>query len=50
MTTAQAETEARVISKFVEEMSELMLAVHDYERRVTIASHALGRQKHECED
>ncbi|GAA6026519.1 hypothetical protein JCM8202_002814 [Rhodotorula sphaerocarpa] len=32
---AQAETEARVISKFVEEMSELMLAVHDYERRVS---------------
>ncbi|GAA5868435.1 hypothetical protein JCM3774_005377 [Rhodotorula dairenensis] len=31
---AQAETEARVISKFVDEMSELMLAVHDYERRV----------------
>ncbi|BGO95730.1 hypothetical protein NBRC10512_001564 [Rhodotorula toruloides] len=32
---AQAETEARVISNFVEEMSALMLAVHDYERRVT---------------
>ncbi|POY75544.1 hypothetical protein BMF94_1447 [Rhodotorula taiwanensis] len=32
---AQAETEARVINKFVDEMSELMLAVHDYERRVT---------------
>lgn len=26
-----------MINKFVEEMSELMLAVHDYERRVTIA-------------
>lgn len=35
-----------MINKFVEEMSELMLAVHDYERRVTIASRALGRQKH----
>lgn len=35
---AQAETEARVISKFVEEMSELMLAVHDYERRVSEVS------------
>ncbi|KAG0666842.1 hypothetical protein C6P46_003552 [Rhodotorula mucilaginosa] len=31
---AQAETEVRVINKFVEEMSELMLAVHDYERRL----------------
>ena len=39
-----------MINKFVAEMSELMLAVHDYERRVTIASDALGRQKHECED
>lgn len=35
-----------MINKFVEEMSELMLAVHDYERRVTIASHALDLQKH----
>ncbi|BGP27742.1 actin cross-linking [Rhodotorula toruloides] len=32
---AQAETEARVIGNFVQEMSALMLAVHDYERRVT---------------
>ena len=35
-----------MINKFVEEMSELMLAVHDYERRVTIASPTLGLQKH----
>ncbi|GAA5820946.1 hypothetical protein JCM11251_001888 [Rhodosporidiobolus azoricus] len=31
---AQAETEARVISNFVDNTSSLMLAVHDYERRV----------------
>lgn len=37
---AQAETEARVISNFVEEMSALMLAVHEYERRVTEVSSA----------
>ncbi|GAA5985599.1 hypothetical protein JCM10908_007035 [Rhodotorula pacifica] len=40
---AQAETEARVISKFVDEMSELMLAVHDYERRVTTLLEGLER-------
>ncbi|GAA5972877.1 hypothetical protein JCM11641_003984 [Rhodosporidiobolus odoratus] len=33
---AQAETEARVISTFVENVSSLMLAVHDYERRVRL--------------
>ncbi|GAA5904249.1 hypothetical protein JCM8208_006816 [Rhodotorula glutinis] len=32
---AQAETEAKVISRFVDEMSGLMLSVHDYEQRVT---------------
>jgi hydrogenase maturation factor len=32
--TAQTETEARVIGNFVENMSSLMLGVHDYERRV----------------
>ncbi|GAA6057092.1 hypothetical protein JCM3770_002075 [Rhodotorula araucariae] len=31
---AQAETEAKVISRFLEETSGLMLAAHDYERRV----------------
>lgn len=36
--TAQQESESRVISHFVENMSELMLAVHDYERRVTSVS------------
>lgn len=35
MDAAQAETEAKVISRFVEEMNGLMLSVHDYERRVT---------------
>ncbi|SCZ89793.1 BZ3500_MvSof-1268-A1-R1_Chr1-3g01581 [Microbotryum saponariae] len=33
-TTAQTETEARVIGNFVDNMSSLMSAVHDYERRV----------------
>ncbi|GAA5930125.1 uncharacterized protein JCM15063_004723 [Sporobolomyces koalae] len=32
---AQQENESRVISHFVDNMSELMLSVHDYERRVT---------------
>lgn len=36
--SAQQETEARVISNFVEHMSELMLSVHDYERRLTLVS------------
>ncbi|GJN94415.1 hypothetical protein Rhopal_007495-T1 [Rhodotorula paludigena] len=31
---AQAETEAKVISRFVEQMSDMMLAVNDYEARV----------------
>ncbi|GAA5892714.1 hypothetical protein JCM6882_000562 [Rhodosporidiobolus microsporus] len=38
---AQAETEARVISNFVENTSSLMLAVHDYERRVRALLSAL---------
>ncbi|GAA5863697.1 hypothetical protein JCM8547_003696 [Rhodosporidiobolus lusitaniae] len=38
---AQAETEARVISTFIENMSTLMLAVHEYERRVTALLTAL---------
>ncbi|GAA5987273.1 hypothetical protein JCM5350_008126 [Sporobolomyces pararoseus] len=32
---AQQENESKVISNFVENMSELMLSVHDYERRFT---------------
>ncbi|GAA5901537.1 uncharacterized protein JCM6883_000247 [Sporobolomyces salmoneus] len=32
---AQQESESRVISHFVENMSELMLSVHSYERRLT---------------
>ncbi|BGP43560.1 alpha-actinin [Rhodotorula kratochvilovae] len=38
---AQAETEAKVISRFLEETSGLMLAVHDYERRVSALLTAL---------
>jgi hypothetical protein len=32
---AQQESEVRVISNFVENMDELMVSVHEYERRVT---------------
>ncbi|GAA5962747.1 hypothetical protein JCM21900_001185 [Sporobolomyces salmonicolor] len=39
---AQQETEARVISNFVDNMQELMLAVHDYERRVTALLSAIS--------
>ncbi|GAA5865515.1 hypothetical protein JCM1840_001425 [Sporobolomyces johnsonii] len=39
---AQQETEARVISNFVDNMKELMLAVHDYERRVTALLSAIS--------
>ncbi|BGP20152.1 hypothetical protein JCM10213_000763 [Rhodosporidiobolus nylandii] len=41
---AQAETEARVISNFVDNVNSLMLAIHDYERRVTDLLHSLHAQ------
>ncbi|SCV68106.1 BQ2448_227 [Microbotryum intermedium] len=46
-TTAQTETEARVIGNFVDNMSSLMSAVHDYERRVgqLLGSFATSEQK-----
>ncbi|ORY55954.1 calponin homology domain-containing protein [Leucosporidium creatinivorum] len=39
--TAQAETESKVISTFVENMSSLMVAVNDYEARVGRLLHSL---------
>ncbi|GAA6010630.1 hypothetical protein JCM11491_003001 [Sporobolomyces phaffii] len=43
---AQQENESRVISHFVENMSELMVSVHDYERRMASLLSALSAHLH----